>query len=106
MPHQREQLINWALLLTLVALWGTSFLTIKVSLQTFSPDQVVVLRLSIGAIVLSAFMLARGKRLPREPLSWLHFTILGLVGNVLPFWLIAKGQVYVTFFYRRREPKS
>jgi drug/metabolite transporter (DMT)-like permease len=41
-------------------------------------------------------MLARGKRLPREPLSWLHFTILGLVGNVLPFWLIAKGQVYVT----------
>jgi len=95
-PHQREQLINWALLLTLVALWGTSFLTIKVSLQTFSPDQVVVLRLTIGAIVLSAFMVARGKRLPREPLSWLHFTILGLVGNVLPFWLIAKGQVYVT----------
>ena len=96
MPHQREQLINWVLLFTLVALWGTSFLTIKVSLQTFSPEQVVVLRLSIGAILLSTFMVARGKRLPREPLPWLHFTILGLVGNVLPFWLIAKGQIYVT----------
>ena len=96
MPHQREQLINWVLLFTLVALWGTSFLTIKVSLQTFSPEQVVVLRLSIGAILLLTFMVARGKRLPREPLPWLHFTILGLVGNVLPFWLIAKGQIYVT----------
>jgi len=95
-PQQREQFINWALLLTLVALWGTSFLAIKVSLQTFTPDQVVVLRLSIGATILTAFMLARGKRLPSKPTAWAHFMILGLVGNVLPFWLIAKGQVYVT----------
>jgi len=94
--QQQEQTINWALLFTLVALWGTSFLGIKISLQTFSPDQVVVLRLSIGAFVLIAFMLARGKRLPGKPVAWVHFMILGLVGNVLPFWFIAKGQVYVT----------
>ena len=96
MQQQQEQTINWALLFTLVALWGTSFLGIKISLQTFSPDQVVVLRLSIGAFVLIAFMLARGKRLPGKPVAWVHFMILGLVGNVLPFWFIAKGQVYVT----------
>lgn len=96
MSLQREQVINWTLLFTLVALWGTSFLGIKVSLQSFEPDQVVVLRLSIGAIVLIAFMLARGKRLPTRPMAWLHFTVLGLVGNVLPFWFIAKGQVFVT----------
>jgi drug/metabolite transporter (DMT)-like permease len=94
--QEREQFINWALLFTLVALWGTSFLGIKVSLQSFTPDQVVVLRLSIGAAVLIAFMLARGKRLPTKPIAWLHFTVLGLVGNVLPFWFIAKGQVFVT----------
>lgn len=96
MSQEREQFINWALLFTLVALWGTSFLGIKVSLQSFTPDQVVVLRLSIGAAVLIAFMLARGKRLPTKPIAWLHFTVLGLVGNVLPFWFIAKGQVFVT----------
>jgi drug/metabolite transporter (DMT)-like permease len=95
-PQQRQQLINWVLLLSLVALWGTSFLGIKISLQSFTPDQVVVLRLSIGAAVLTAFMLARGKRLPSKPISWVHFMLLGLVGNVLPFWFIAKGQMLVT----------
>ena len=96
MPQQRQQLINWVLLLSLVALWGTSFLGIKISLQSFTPDQVVVLRLSIGAAVLTAFMLARGKRLPSKPIAWVHFMLLGLVGNVLPFWFIAKGQMLVT----------
>jgi drug/metabolite transporter (DMT)-like permease len=95
-PQQRQQLINWVLLLSLVALWGTSFLGIKISLQSFTPDQVVVLRLSIGAAVLTAFMLARGKRLPSKPIAWAHFMLLGLVGNVLPFWFIAKGQMLVT----------
>jgi drug/metabolite transporter (DMT)-like permease len=95
-PQQREQLINWILLLSLVALWGTSFLGIKVSLQSFTPDQVVVLRLSIAAAVLTAFMLARGKRLPSKPIAWVHFMLMGLVGNVLPFWFIAKGQMFVT----------
>lgn len=96
MPQQREQFINWALLFTLVILWGTSFLGIKVSLEFFTPEELVVLRLSIGALVLTLFMLARGKRLPKKPLAWVHFMILGLVGNVLPFWFIAKGQMFVT----------
>ena len=96
MSLNREQLINWVLLFSLVALWGTSFLAIKISLRTFTPDQVVVLRLSIGALVLIIFMLARGKRLPSKPIAWAHFMLLGLVGSVLPYWLIAKGQVYVT----------
>lgn len=96
MPQQRQQFINWALLVSLVALWGTSFLGIKISLRSFTPDQVVVLRLSIGAIVLIVFMLARGKMLPKKPIAWAHFMLLGLVGNVLPFWLIARGQMFVT----------
>ena len=61
MSLKQEQLINWVLLFSLVALWGTSFLAIKVSLRTFTPDQVVVLRLSVGAIGLSQkFMSPQG----------------------------------------------
>ena len=93
---QLEQRINWLLLFALVALWGTSFIAINVSLRQFTPDQIVVLRLSIGAAVLLAFMLAKGKRLPLNPVAWLHFMIMGLLGNVLPFWFIAKGQLLVT----------
>jgi len=46
--------------------------------------------------VLLAFMLIKGKRLPTDPIAWVHFSIMGLLGNVLPFWFIAQGQLYVT----------
>ena len=96
MKITREQIINWSLLFSLVALWGSSFLSIKISLESFSPEQVVVLRLCIAAVVLVGILLARGKKIPVKPWPWIHFLILALVGSVIPFWLIAKGQVLVT----------
>jgi drug/metabolite transporter (DMT)-like permease len=96
MKLTREQIINWSLLFSLVALWGSSFLSIKISLESFSPEQVVVLRLCIAAVVLVGILLARGKKIPVKPWPWIHFLILALVGSVIPFWLIAKGQVLVT----------
>lgn len=96
MKLTREQIINWSLLFSLVALWGSSFLSIKISLESFSPEQVVVLRLCIAAVVLVGILLARRKKIPVKPWPWIHFLILALVGSVIPFWLIAKGQVLVT----------
>ena len=96
MKLTREQIINWSLLFSLVALWGSSFLSIKISLESFSPEQVVVLRLCIAAVVLVGILLARGKKIPVKPWPWIHFLILALVGSVIPFWLTAKVQVLVT----------
>jgi len=37
-------------------------------------------------------MLAKGLRLPTEPLPWFAFLLMGLMGNLLPFFLISTGQ--------------
>ncbi len=51
--------------LTLLALlWGSSFLWIAIALRGFSPVQIVLIRLALGALVLLAIVYSRGLRLP------------------------------------------
>ena len=45
-------------------------------------------------MVFIAFL--KGKSLPRSPLPWLHFSIFAVIGNVLPYILIAKGQLSIS----------
>ncbi|MCB5162961.1 DMT family transporter [Marinomonas algarum] len=93
MPHNyTPTLKNWLSLLLLTLLWGTSFMFTAVSLQSFSPLAIVSLRVLIAAIILTLFMYAKGWRLPVEPLAWGVFLLLGLAGNLLPFFLISTGQ--------------
>lgn len=63
-----------------------------VSLQSFSPVGIVSLRVLIAAIILTLFMCAKGWRLPVEPSAWAIFLLLGIMGNLLPFFLISTGQ--------------
>jgi drug/metabolite transporter (DMT)-like permease len=88
----RTNLINWSLLLTLVALWGTSFLTIAISIRSIDPISVVFYRLSLGALVLALVVFARGYKIPREPKIWAGFLLMAIAGNALPFFLITWGQ--------------
>ncbi|MCB5160856.1 DMT family transporter [Marinomonas algarum] len=83
---------NWLFLLLLILLWGTSFMFTAVSLESFSPVAIVSLRVLIAAIILTVFMYVKGWRLPREPLAWAVFLLLGIMGNLLPFFLISTGQ--------------
>ena len=83
---------DWISLLLLILLWGTSFMFTTVSLQSFSPVGIVALRVLIAAIILTLFMLAKRLRLPTDPLAWAVFLLLGIMGNLLPFFLISTGQ--------------
>ena len=90
--NPRFTLLNWALLLVLVALWGTSFMFTAISVATVDPVSVVFYRLALGAIVLSLVVYARGDRLPLAWRAWAGFAIMAVAGNALPFFLIAWGQ--------------
>jgi len=79
-----------------VLVWGTSFLLINRSLLSFSPEQVVGIRLSIAAIVMLIVLLIKKRRLPTNIVSWIHFIIIAVMGNILPFWLIAVGQTNIS----------
>jgi drug/metabolite transporter (DMT)-like permease len=83
---------NWLLLLTLVAIWGTSFLFNAKALAYFSPLEVTTYRLILGAVILLGFVYLKKLQMPRDKGSLLKFLLMGLIGNALPFFLISWGQ--------------
>jgi len=90
--NPKVSLTNWALLMSLVMLWGTSFMFISIAIDSIDPLTVVFGRVSIGALVLTVMVYAKGRRLPFDRHSWSAFLIMGAMGNVLPFFLITWGQ--------------
>ncbi|MEZ5538093.1 MAG: DMT family transporter [Thiolinea sp.] len=89
-------LANWLSLFALIVFWGTSFMFISLSLESFTPIGIVSMRVLLAAIVLTLVMYLRGLRLPLTGLAWLVFLIFGIVGNLLPFYLISTGQKEVS----------
>ena len=83
---------DWALLLALVAMWGSSFLFNKLAVATVSPSTLVAARLILGSLVLVGLLYVRGLRLPPPGAIWGAYALLGVVGNAAPFFLIAWGQ--------------
>ena len=86
------------LLLTLSALWGASYLFIKVAVDEIDPIPMIELRLLLAGAVLLAFLVARMGR--REAIAALRATgwgavILGVINGAIPFTLIAWGEKYV-----------
>ncbi len=94
MSAQRT-LFDWLMLLGLVVVWGISFALTKIALAGPSPLWVMALRLAIGAVALYLVMRVFGQRLPtdRAALSW--FSWLGLIGAIIPFFLISWGTQYL-----------
>jgi drug/metabolite transporter (DMT)-like permease len=86
---------DWALLLALVGLWGTAFLFIKLTLESFPPTTLVASRVLIAACVLTAATRLRGLHLPTSVHVWRNYLLMGFVGNALPFTLISWGQIRV-----------
>jgi drug/metabolite transporter (DMT)-like permease len=93
--QKHRTLHDWALLLALVAMWGSSFMFNKLSVATVPPATVVAGRLTLGALTLLVLMVSRGVRLPPFGPIWGAYALLGVIGNALPFFLIAWGQQVV-----------
>jgi len=83
---------DWLALVALSLMWGTSFLFTKIAVTTLAAPTVVASRLLLGALALLAVGRARRLTVPRSPRLWLHFAILSLFGNTLPFLSITWGQ--------------
>ncbi|MBK9124098.1 MAG: DMT family transporter [Chloroflexi bacterium] len=82
----------WVSFWLVAAIWGSSFLLIRVGVEHFTPGQIAVIRCVIAAIGLNAVMLARGKRYPRDLGVWIAFAIVGFGNAALPYWLIGLGE--------------
>lgn len=81
-----------ARLAALSLIWGSVFLWIKIAGYGFSPAQMVLVRLALGAAVILAIARAKGLRLPRGAALWGHITVAALLGNAVPWTLYAEGE--------------
>ena len=85
----------WAELLLLGLIWGASFLSIRVALDEVSVLSSVYHRVGWAALVLWGLVWLRGEAVPRGAALWGSFAVMGLLNNVLPFTLMAWGQLSI-----------
>jgi uncharacterized membrane protein len=83
---------DYGLLLLLAAIWGSSFVFIKVGVAEVPPVTLTAVRLVLAAVFLLLVMVVSGKRLPSDRQMWTMMAATALIGNALPFALIAWGQ--------------
>jgi len=76
-------------LLALGAIWGSSFLFMRVAAPHFGPFALVEVRLVLGALILLPFLWRARARLTRT--HALRFAIIGSLNSAIPFTLFAWG---------------
>lgn len=88
-------LAEWSTLVFLSVLWGGSFFLVEIALTNFTPLFIVALRVSIAALAIWIFALAKGLPIPKSGPVWAAFFGMGLLNNVIPFVLIVWGQTEI-----------
>lgn len=87
-PQATERDWRTPLELTLLgAIWGCSFLFMRVAVPSFGPFALVEVRLVLGALVLMPFLWRSRAQFPAR--RWLWLAPIGLINSVLPFVLFA-----------------
>jgi drug/metabolite transporter (DMT)-like permease len=86
---------DWLLFITLALIWGSSYLFIKIGVESVTPLTLVAMRLAIGALVLGVVFRLAGGHLPREPRTWLHLGVMAILNIVVPFSLITWAELSV-----------
>jgi drug/metabolite transporter (DMT)-like permease len=86
------------LIFTLAAIWGASYLFIKVGVRDFAPTVLMTLRLLIGGLLLLVFLAVTDGG--RETMSavraaWREGIVVGTINGALPFTLIAWGETHI-----------
>ncbi|MEH6832690.1 MAG: DMT family transporter [Sulfitobacter sp.] len=86
---------SWGLLALLATIWGASFLSIRIALDEVPPLTAVAHRVGWATLVLWIYVIVRRLPLPRGKDVWIGFAGMGLLNNVIPFSLMAWGQLYI-----------
>nr|WP_228533030.1 DMT family transporter [Micromonospora sp. ANENR4] len=76
----------------LAAIWGSSFLFIKVGVAELHPVHLTLYRVATGALTLLVVLAVLRDRLPREPRVWAHMLVVAAFGVAVPFTLFGYGE--------------
>ena len=86
------------MLVTLAAVWGASYLFIKVAVDEIEPAPMMAFRTLLAAAVLLGYIiwrLGRDHAIAELRAAWRHCVVLGVLNAALPFWLIAWGEQHI-----------
>ena len=86
---------TWIELALLGLIWGGSFLAIRLALNEVGFVTSVAHRVFWAALILWGYVAVAGLPVPRDPRIWAGFLVMGLLNNVIPFSLMAWGQLHI-----------
>ena len=86
----------WSLLVMLSVLWGGSFFFVEVAVPELPTLTIVFLRVGIAALVLHVAMTAFGKPMKISAPLALAYLGMAILNNIVPFSLIAWGQIHIS----------
>jgi drug/metabolite transporter (DMT)-like permease len=88
----RTSQIDWLIFFALGFMWGSSYLFIKIGVETLEPFTLIALRLGIGLAVLATVVFLARESLPREPRIYGHLVVMAVINIALPFFLITTAE--------------
>lgn len=82
------KLLDILLLIILAAIWGSSFMFMRATAESFGPIALITVRVSVAALFLSVFVFTKARR--KEFLdNWFNLAWIGVINSALPFVLFA-----------------
>jgi drug/metabolite transporter (DMT)-like permease len=88
----------WPLILLLAAMWGASYLFIKVAVEDIPPAAMTDMRLAIAGLLLTAYLVLRtgvGSAVGALRRAWIPCLVLGIVNAAIPMTLVAWGETHI-----------
>ena len=86
---------DYALLVFLALIFGSSFMFTNISVSQIPPLTVAASRLALACIVVVPVMLFKRQSLSFSLQTWFWIALAALLGNAIPFSLISWGQIRV-----------
>lgn len=83
---------HWFVFILLGAIWGSSFMWIKIAVQEVGPITLVAFRAFFGLLFGIVVILIQRVPLPRSLKEWFPLLLLGIINVAIPFFLISWGE--------------
>ena len=85
--------LDWLIFLALGFFWGSSYLFIKIGVDNgLQPFTLIMFRLLIGFVLLAAVVAVAREPLPRDPRTYGHLFVMGVINIAIPFSLITYAE--------------
>lgn len=86
-----KSLVNWLIFIFLAIVWGSSFVLMKVGLETLNSVQVSAIRIASGGLFFLPLAIKYVREIPRNKLFLV--CISGTIGNLIPALLFCMAEV-------------